>query len=284
MTSGNPYRTPQSVQDCVANSEGNTAGCIADGIYFNGVIAIDMDTGGLKWYRRLSDYDAWTIACDLGQDNPNCPPEPGEDYDFGMCPSLVRDPVNGDSLLVAQKSGIVWSLDVDTGEIRWGVEAGPGGNGGGYSWGAATDGERYYVGNANTARVPYTLIQPAKTVIEGGAWSALDVKTGEFVWQMADPLALTSAVGSRDYFSNGCIGPGALVNDLFISGSTDFQGHVYVLNKHTGMILWNSTTGGTIYGGAAIDDNCFYIGSGYRPGQGPNGSWAANNQLYAFCV
>lgn len=276
FATGNPYQVPQSVSDCIlADPESDS--CIDEGVYFNSVIALDLDTGAYKWHRRLSDYDAFNIACFFA--GPNCPSSPGEDYDFGMAPTLVQREA-GDLLLISQKSGGSFALNPDTGAIVWGVQVGPGGAIGGAMWGAPTDGELYFVGNANSNHLPYSMIAPASTVHYGGGWSALNVSTGEIEWQVADPAALSTDFYS--YFTSGGVAPGTLVNDLYIVGSSAPNGYLYIFNKYTGELLWSFATGGSVNGGASVSGNCIYIGSGAS--QFGNPYWTGNNKVFSFCI
>jgi hypothetical protein len=64
------------------------------------------------------------VVCSLpGPVNPNCPPIPGPDADFGEAPMLltVLLPKRGltDILVTGQKSGFVWGLDAQTGSVIW---------------------------------------------------------------------------------------------------------------------------------------------------------------------
>ena len=57
----------------------------------------------------------------------------------------------------------------------WRTKVGPGGLGGGTEFGTATDGERIYVSEANSGRVPFTLSGTgpfAGMTVTSGYWSA----------------------------------------------------------------------------------------------------------------
>ncbi|PQQ06764.1 polyvinylalcohol dehydrogenase-like [Prunus yedoensis var. nudiflora] len=65
---------------------------------------------------------------------------------------MLRTYVNGtrrDIVVAVQKSGFAWALDRNNGSLVWSTEAGPGGIGGGGTWGAATDKKRVYTNIAN---------------------------------------------------------------------------------------------------------------------------------------
>ena len=70
------------------------------------VVAIDLDSGKIRWSRQMTAADAWIVACRL-PDKTNCADSNGPDFDFSSSPILVTLP-NGRRVLVAgQKSGMV---------------------------------------------------------------------------------------------------------------------------------------------------------------------------------
>ncbi|KAK0601980.1 hypothetical protein LWI29_029256 [Acer saccharum] len=96
----------------------------------------------IAWAKQLGDYDVFYFPC-LVPDNPDCPPGPNLDADFGEAPMLLTIYANGtirDVVVAVQKSGFAWALNRDNGEIVWFKLARPGGEEGGGQWGAATDG------------------------------------------------------------------------------------------------------------------------------------------------
>jgi polyvinyl alcohol dehydrogenase (cytochrome) len=165
-----------------------------------------------------------------------------------------------------QKSGIYWALNPDDGNIAWSTLVGPGSSLGGIEWGTATDGQRIYVAIANRFHLPYTLV-PSGQQITWGAWSALDVATGNILWQTADPTVGTIDTGSV-----------SVANGVMYAGS--YSGQMYALDARTGKIVWNFASGGSVIDGPSIVDGALYWGSGYRnipPGIG-------NNKVYAFTL
>jgi polyvinyl alcohol dehydrogenase (cytochrome) len=103
--------------------------------------------------------------------------------------------------------------------------------------------------------------------INWGSWSALDVNTGNILWQTADPTTGTIDTGSV-----------SVANGVMYAGS--YSGQMYALNTETGAILWNFASGGSVIDGPSIVDGTLYWGSGYRnipPGIG-------NNKVYAFTL
>ena len=54
------------------------------------VVALDMDTGTVKWVNQVTPNDNWTLGCrPQNPDNPACPATLGPDYDFSASPALA---------------------------------------------------------------------------------------------------------------------------------------------------------------------------------------------------
>jgi polyvinyl alcohol dehydrogenase (cytochrome) len=258
---GNNYTVPADVEAC--QNATPAANCTAADDFFDTALALDLKTGRIKWARRLQGFDTWTDACNLpAGTNPNCPVPASPDFDLGGSgPNLI-----GNIVGFGQKSGIYWALNPDNGNIVWSTPVGPGGNLGGIQWGTATDGQRIYVAIANSKHLPYTLV-PSGQQITWGAWSALDVATGQILWQTADPTA-----GATDESSV------SVANGVMYAGS--YAGQMYALDTITGNILWSFQSGGSVLDGPSIVDGTVYWGSGYRrirPGIG-------NNKVFAFSL
>src|ERR1700730_1771263 len=262
---GNNYTAPAAVEAC--QNATPTANCAAADDFFDTALALDLKSGQIKWSKKLQSIDTFTGTCGFGAarptpGNPNCPVPDSQDFDFGGAgPNLV-----GNIVGFGQKSGIYWALDPDNGNIVWSTLVGPGSSLGGIEWGTATDGQRIYVAIANRFHLPYTLA-PSGQKITWGAWSALDVATGNILWQTADPT-----VGAID------TGSVSVANGVMYAGS--YSGQMYALDTKTGKILWNFASGGTVIEGPSIVDGALYWGSGYRnipPGIG-------NNKVYAFSL
>jgi len=268
VTTGNNYEVPEEVALCALTTPlALVDGCMAPDNYIDAFVALDLDTGGVKWGRRLAGFDAWTYACliQVGW----CPDPQGEDFDFAQGAMLftVKGKGRPRELLVAgQKSGIVWALEPSTGQIVWSQLVGPGGALGGIMWGSATDGERVYVANANGVQESHTLVSGEQ--ITWGSWSALDAETGEILWQTADP---------RQHKASGAV---TVANGVVYAGSMDDEGHMYAMDALTGAILWDFASGGAVNSGAAVVNGTVYWGNGYaRYGAGTPG-----RKLFAFSV
>ncbi|HYG56806.1 MAG TPA: PQQ-binding-like beta-propeller repeat protein [Symbiobacteriaceae bacterium] len=269
VTTGNNYEVPDEVAACAeAAGPEHAEDCLAPDDYIDAFLALDMNTGAVKWGRRIQGFDAWTVACFFLPPGVTwCPSPMGPDYDFGQGPALFSVEIDGhkrDLLGAGQKSGIYWALDPDTGEIVWSSLVGPGSALGGMQWGSATDGKRIYVAISNLEHKPYTL--PDGTTANAGSWAALDAATGQILWQTPDPM------------SSFVTAPVTVAGGVVYGGSMDPQGHMYAFDAATGEILWSFVAGGSVNGGAAVVNGTVYWGSGYAN----LGLGTPNNKLFAF--
>jgi len=258
VTTGNNYSVPPG------------ADALRPDNHVDAVIALDLQTGALKWSARLQGPDAWNIACYTWRRR-QCPEPEGPDYDFAQGAMLfTAATVDGPRTLLAagQKSGVFWALDPDTGAVVWSTMVGPGGGIGGMQWGSATDGARIFAVAANSFRRPFTLFPSEKTT-RGGAWSALDAATGAILWQTAAPR-------------NGVLtGPVTLANGVLYGGSMARRGrNMFALDAATGRVLWTFASGGSVNSGPAVAGGVVYWPSGYSK----LGLGKRNDKLYAFEV
>ena len=97
FATGNPYDSPHYYSDCVTaelnksnpDIELNCNMPLAPNVYYNSVIALDIQTGAVKSFLRSNEYDSWNIACYFPPPNStNCPEKSGPDVDYGMAPML----------------------------------------------------------------------------------------------------------------------------------------------------------------------------------------------------
>ncbi|HXW07937.1 MAG TPA: PQQ-binding-like beta-propeller repeat protein [Vicinamibacterales bacterium] len=268
------------------DSYSNPAAATSDAI-----IALDLESGAIKWASQLTAGDAWNVAC-LSPDPTNCPSTPGPDHDFASPPILVTLP-NGDRRLIAgQKSGVVHGLDADTGKVLWSTPIGKGGLLGGIQWGSASDGQYVYVALSDQG------LKPAGTGEGGGAGQmmldpnaggglfALRVGDGTRAWSAPPPLC-----GERPMCSPAQSAAISAVPGVIFSGSLD--GHLRAYAAADGRVIWDFDTardfetvnnvaarGGSIdVGGPAIAEGVVLTTSGYPQFGGKPG-----NVLLAFSV
>ena len=237
------------------------------------VVALAMDTGEIQWIRQTTPGDAFNIACVgaglfglPGSDNPiasaNCPESGGPDVDYGSSPILITR--NGDDLLLAgQKSGVMYGIRPEDGEIVWETRVSDGGLIGGIEWGFATDGNDVFVSISDTIEKP-----PG----EAGGVTALRVDDGEVVWH-APPVQDTC--GGRQGCHTGQPAAMTLIPGVAFAGSLD--GHLRAHATDTGQVIWDFDTagqfrtvngvegrGGSINGpGPTVVDGMVYLVSGY---------------------
>ena len=125
--------------------------------------------------------------------------------------------------------------------------------------------------NANAFFQPWGLV--GGTEVDYGFWSAMDVSTGEILWQTPDPIPFNTNQG-----------PVSTANGVVYACSMDANGHMYAMDASSGEVLWSFASGGSCNAGAAIVGGQVFWGSGYAalagfiPGAGPN------NRLHAFSL
>lgn len=245
------------------------------------IVALDINTGKQKWVFQGSTNDAWNTSCQapIPLLTKNCLPKPpgGGDLDFGA-PPLIAHLSNGtDAVIAGEKSGVLFSLNPDTGAKNWSVRLGAGGNLGGIHWGMAADAMRVYAGVSDVTVNKITglsvdnlgnLRDVVGNSIEISANGkpgvyAVDLITGKVAWEQHpthtwnDPQQGTLTVPS--IFS----APLSVTNDVVFAASLD--GVVRAYRTSDGAELWSYATarqftdsngtpgnGGTIDGSPAV--------------------------------
>jgi polyvinyl alcohol dehydrogenase (cytochrome) len=279
---GNNYSHPtdQAYLDCIAGG-GTAASCNSPDDHVDSILALDLNTGAIKWATKLVTWgqfyardgsDDWNVACAYPSPTspgPNCPSNPGPDYDFGSAPNLITyQSASGPKTILGagQKSGIYYALNPDTGAVLWKTQVGPGSSLGGMEWGSASDGQRIYVAIANLYAI-------ANAAGNAGSWAALDPATGNILWQTADPN------GAID------IGPLAVADGVVYASSmagTATAPTMLALDAATGNRLWSFAAGSSVNAGATIVHGFVYWGSGYAHLGIPG--FTGNNTFYAFSL
>jgi polyvinyl alcohol dehydrogenase (cytochrome) len=229
------------------------------------IMAMDLDTGAVKWNYQATPNDVWNAACDTATPQ-SCPPEMGPDFDFGAG-TLLFTAADGRQLVVGgQKSGDVHALDPVTGALVWKTKVGRGGIQGGVHFGVAA--------NANAVFVPITDMADGRTYDspERPGMHAVDGLTGKPLWYVPTP----DACNGRSFCHPGNSQAVTLVGDLVLAGSMD--GIVRAYRQDGGEVLWQYDTtpehtthtgvvarGGSFGGGAApvAEDGMLAVSSGY---------------------
>jgi polyvinyl alcohol dehydrogenase (cytochrome) len=250
-------------------------------------MALDLNTGQIKWTKQMTPKDAYTAACRL-PDKTNCAESNGPDFDFSSSPILVTL-ANGRRMIVAgQKSGIVHALDPDKGgEVLWQTRVGRGGTMGGVQWGSAADQQNVYVALSDIGRVMLTYSNNTDAdPKQGGGMFALRLEDGERVWYTPPP-----GCGTRPRCSPAQSAAVSALPGVAFSGSVD--GHIRAYSAADGKIVWDFDTiraydtvngvaarGGSIDGpGPAIGGGLVLVNSGY-----PTAGGTPGNVLLAFSV
>jgi polyvinyl alcohol dehydrogenase (cytochrome) len=230
------------------------------------VIALDMNTGKVRWVNQPGVTDVWTGGCrPENAGNPNCPEKLGPDFDFSMSPVLAKRSSGQDLIIIQQKSGMAYAFDPDKdGALVWQYRTSQGSGFGG-QWGAAVDDKRAYFGV-----VPQT----------PGGMRAVNIDTGEEVWSKPAAEKLCGTARGCSAAQGGAV---TAIPGVVFSGSSD--GGIRAYSSDNGTIVWQFDTnrefetvngikanGGAMDGpGAVVMDGMLYMSSGYvslggRPG------------------
>lgn len=276
---GNNYSHPNDpgYAACIA-AGGTAAACNAPDNFVDSVVALDLNTGAVRWAYKATTWgqgfvpdgsDDWNVACFV-QPFSACPSSAGPDYDFASAPNLITytaaDGTRKTILGAGQKSGIYFAFDPDTGRLLWRTQVGPGSSLGGMEWGSASDGKRIYVSIANFYGLP-------TSVGSGGSWAALDPQTGAIVWQVGDP---NGAIAIGPVTVSG----GAVFVSSMAGGAT--APTMLALDAATGQTIWTFAPGSSVNAGPAVVDGVAYWGAGYAHLGIPG--YTGNNKLFAFSV
>ena len=265
---------PAAIQKCLDDTHNLTLlsdPCNQPGAYGDSILALDMDTGLIRWSRILESVDVWTAACIRSTSNPpvNCPARPGPDSDFAQAPILKKNfkykfgGAKRDQLFVGQKSGVAYGLDAETGTLIWSIQVAPSAFNGGMEFGSAADDQYLYVGNNNGGGLSYKL--PDGSTTTKASWSALDLVTDNVKWTTVDPtnnVNKTSAYLPLTVWDQLVLVQGGSVP---FSPNPPIKGCLYGLNKKTGVVLYEKCVENTPLGsGASVADNTIYVGVGYN--------------------
>jgi polyvinyl alcohol dehydrogenase (cytochrome) len=245
------------------------------------IMALAMDTGRIVWVRQTLGGDAWNVGCleTTGAGRTNCPDSAGPDHDFSSSAILTINPDGRRVLLAGQKSGAMYGLNPESGELIWKTQAGDGGVLGGIEWGFATDGSVAYVSLSGAFE---------KKAGEAGGLVAVSVADGKARWSAPPP---GNTCGGRAGCSTAQPAAVTAIPGVVFSGSLD--GHLRGYETETGTVIWDVDTarefetvngiparGGSLNGpGATVAGGVLFVSSGY----GSLG-FMAGNVLLAFSV
>jgi len=216
------------------------------------IIAFDLTSGDVNWVFQATEGDAWNVACGR-EKGVNCPVEDGPDFDFGAGTMLAQDSSGREYVIGGQKSGVVHALNPDTGELVWQTKVGRGGVHAGVYFGMAVQGDRVFVPISDTPDGREYTEDPRPGMY------ALDLRTGEYLWQAPSENICRD---EQKFCQPGYAGAITVTSDLVIAGSID--GHLRAFDTETGEVVWDFDTaiefddvgggkarGGSFGGGAA---------------------------------
>lgn len=255
----------------------------------NAIIALDIDSGEVRWQFQAIADDVWNMACSGRNPGPNCPsPEDSirKDWDFGSAATLVTLADGSERLVAGQKSGHIWALNPDDGSVLWQHRIGEGGALGGNHWGIAVDGTKALmpISDPNGAN-------RSDDVIRAGIY-AFDLASGEAGWEYRARPDCDNGRADRVASCAQRYGFSAMplvIDGALVAGNID--GRLFVFDTNDGRILFEfdtsdvfETVNGIEARGGSIDAHSIaagagmiFVGSGYE-----RFSQQAGNVLLAF--
>lgn len=255
------------------------------------VLAIDVDSGDIRWAKQLTADDNYIDGCKGGKRHANCPDPVGPDWSIGSAVIQQPLPGGGDILLVGQKSGMVWGLDpANGGAVKWQQRLSAGSELGGVEFGTASDGRHVYAGISDIVRGKNG---------KPGLW-ALDVATGKVIWNQ--PTSPAPKCRWEGFWCHGAISQAiSVMPGIVFAGSYD--GHFRAYDAKDGAIRWDFDTGSHPFravngqmvfggvmdgGGPTIAGGMVYVHTGYAGRSGATAGRdmrnADGNVLMAFSI
>ena len=236
-----------------------------DVLYNDSTVALDPNTGKLKWFFQAVPNDFY-------------------DWDMQIGPMYTADGPGGQPTVIdAGKMGIVYAMNASTGKLEWKTPVGkhnghdqdsvlaqhhklhlkipftfcPGPIGGVETQMAMADGVVYVPANNLCARfvskTKSVVAQPLPNPTKGtGNFEAINVDTGKVMWNTKLP---SSPYGSA-----------TVTNDLVFT--TLFNGKLVAMNRSTGKIVWSQQLPAGSNSAVSIDGNTLVTAAGYPSGAG----------------
>jgi len=237
------------------------------------IMALNMDTGRILWWRQARADDVWHGGCvqsipgrpapPMGPGRGNQPPYPkdncvdktGPDWDYAASPNLATMPDGRTVIIASPKQAVVRALDPDKkGETIWeqDIARGIGGGAGETVFGGAVDDHYVYFG-----------------LQLGNGMVALRLSDGLEQWFM--PIKTPEAMAQH----RGIVAAVSVIPGVLISGGMD--GMLRAVSAGNGQTLWEFDTakefqtvngvaakGGSIgAGGPTVANGMLFAGSGY---------------------
>jgi len=240
------------------------------------IMAMDMDTGKILWWRQAMANDVWHGGCvqsipgrpapanqggrGRGGNQPpypadNCVDKTGPDWDYAASPNLATMPDGRTVIIASPKQAVVRALDPDKdGATIWeqDIARGIGGGAGETVFGGAIDGQTIYFG-----------------LQLGNGLVAMDLLTGVEKWFR--PLQNPAAMATH----RGIVAAVSVIPGVFFAAGMD--GILRAVSPTDGSPIWEFNTaqefktvngvaakGGSIgAGGPSIANGMVFVGSGY---------------------
>ncbi|HEY4941827.1 MAG TPA: PQQ-binding-like beta-propeller repeat protein [Rhizomicrobium sp.] len=238
------------------------------------VMALDMDTGAVRWVNQVTPGDDYIIGCYGLRSVANCPTKVGADADFGASP-ILRTLADGKQVILAgQKSSDVYALDPDKqGAILWHHRLSGGGPLGGVEFGPAADGQNFYVALSDIFTGP--LGKPGLIAIR--------IADGAILWNT--PASKPAVCAWKNVFCDPALSQAiTAIPGIVFAGSMD--GHFRAYDTVTGSVVWDVDTaityqalggrevsgGGLDGAGPTVAGGMVYVTSGYQGRSGGVGS------------
>ncbi|MAP94445.1 MAG: hypothetical protein CMK07_05785 [Ponticaulis sp.] len=253
------------------------------------LIAVDLETGEENWAFQATANDIYLVGC-RSEEQLNCVPRTEtvyRDVDFGASTILAVNSDGQDLVLGGQKSGTVWAMNADTGEVVWRRDIGTGGPSGGIHWGIAADDTHAYAPISFPGRDLPDYKVPDD--ITPGLY-AVNIDTGEIDWVFNVEASCddeSKAFTPRCEMMYGLSGAPSVIGDFVVTGGLD--GWLYVLDKTSGELIWKyqtarafETLNGIDGNGGAIDNASIVAANGMlfaNSGYGLFGAGAGNVML-----
>uniref|UniRef100_A0A803MEZ3 Pyrrolo-quinoline quinone repeat domain-containing protein n=1 Tax=Chenopodium quinoa TaxID=63459 RepID=A0A803MEZ3_CHEQI len=249
IATGNLYSAPQRIRDCSERENNqtfptNTTSCVEPENHSNSFLALDLDTGNIKWYHQIGGYDVWFFACHNISSSPDCPPGPNPDADFGEAPMLLTVKINStrkDIAVATQKSGFTWALDRDTGDLVWSTNF---------------------------------ILSPSNKSTTAGGWVAMEASTGKVLWSLGNPS--NASTQGPVTVANGVVFAGSTNNVTGPIYAIDAKVGNILWSYDTGATIYGgvSVSDGCIYVGHG-----YKVGLGSF-----NPAFSTGKSLFCFCV
>ena len=221
------------------------------------LMAFDLDSGKILWSHQATADDVYNAGCFPGREtNKNCSgPTVYRDVDFGASTIIAKAPNGTDLVLGGQKSGSMWAMNPDNGQVVWRTALGHGTAMGGIHWGIAADDKFVYAPISNTGRPVPTDPAYDQNLIKPGLF-ALNLNDGSIAWSFytqADCEGDRKARMPQCARLFGLSGAPTVIGDYVVSGGLD--GWLYVLDKKTGALKWKYDTAQKYTGVNGVEGN-----------------------------